>query len=261
MRISLVNGSTIYPLAGQAGVAESVHASASDFRIEGDIAKQTSLRVRADNAQTWDRRNLQTAIQFGTVRTFETCLLAEKFAADYDETYPRSGVLVIEGTGGTGYPDSILIAGDLTTDGFTPIPNPPAIDWYATTTIGGQPYQIYGDGTGDYCVVFDDGGGGFLHWLMEVGGSVWTSTEDVTSPDLVTTWTPTAPATGTPTVIGNHPDHRYLLDAVLDPPARQVIGCSVLLRYTATGGRLASGLPGTWSSDIPWPVGGNWEDS
>lgn len=254
MRIALLNGTMIYPLAGQAGVPESVHSSASGYRIEGGIAKQTALRVRADNAQTWDRKNLATSLAFGTVRTFATCLLAEKFAADYDETFPRSGVIVLAGTGGTGYPDTIIVAGDLTTDGSTPAVFP-TLEYAGV--VNTRP--AHEDPLAGGCSVMWMGSA----WLLSHIGDVplFSSTQAVASADLVTSWTPIGAATGTPALFGSYPDNRYLLDAVLDPPAREVIGCSVILRYTATGGRLAPGLPGTWSSDIPWPVGGNWEDS
>ena len=253
MRISLLNGTTIYPLAGQAGVAESVHSSAADYSVEPEISKQTSLRVRADHAVTWDRRNLRTTIRFSTVRTFATCLLAEKFANDYDETIPRSGILIIEGTGGTGYPDTIIVAGDLTTDGSTPAVFPTLE--YAGLFNGRPEHNDPVDSdTAAYWAV--------TQWELFLAGiGLFSSTEDVATADLVTTWTPIPPATGAPRLIGSYPDNRHLLDAVIDPPSRQVIGCSVLLSYSVTGGRLAADLPGTWSSEIPWPVGGNWEDS
>ena len=253
MRISLLNGTTIYPLAGQAGVAESVHSSAADYSVEPEISKQTSLRVRAEHAVTWDRKNLKTTIRFSTVRTFATCLLAEKFANDYDETVPRSGILIIEGTGGTGYPDTIIVAGDLTTDGSTPAAFPTLE--YDTMYLGHAEYSDPADSTTN--AIWADG-----TWEISLADVLlFTSTEDVASPDLVTAWTPFYPATGAPRLIGSYPDNRHLLDAVIDPPSRQVIGCSVLLSYSVTGGRLAADLPGTWSSEIPWPVGGNWEDS
>ena len=156
MLVSLVNGITTYYLAGQAGVAESVHSSASNVKIAAGISKQTSRYVRAAAAATRDRLNLQTEIRFTTVRTFATPALAELFAADYDTTYPRSGYVFLTTTGAT-------------------------------------------------------------------------------------------------------PSWRYLPDAVVDPPEREVIGCSVILNYTITGGLMSTDIPGTWSSEIPWPVGGNWE--
>ena len=252
MRIALLNGTMIYPLAGQAGVPESVHSSASGYRIEGGIAKQTALRVRADNAQTWDRKNLATTIAFGTVRTFATCLLAETFAADYDATFPRSGVLVLAGTGGGGYPDEIIVAGDLTTNGSIPAVFP-TLEYAGT--VNGRP--AHDDPLAGGCSVQWTGS----VWLLSHTGDVplFSSTQNVATADLVTAWTPVGSATGTPALIGSYADNRYLLDAVIDPPAREVIGCSVILRYTVTGGRMATAIAGTWSSEIPWPVGGNWE--
>lgn len=251
MRISLLNGTTIYPLAGQAGVPESVHSSASGYRIEGEIAKQTGLRVRADHATTWDRKNLKTTLAFDTVRTFATCLLAEKFSADYDETFPRSGVIIIAGTGGTGVPTSILVAGDVT-DGGDPVVFPLL---EAAGTLNGRPQYLdpLDADTGVYW--------GGVAWVIKKAtmGIMFTSADDVASPDLCTTWAEIGGFTGHPVCIGTYPYSRYLLDAVIDPPGRVVIGCSVMLSYTATGGRLATEIAGTWSSEIPWPVGGNWE--
>jgi hypothetical protein len=254
MRAYLINGGTIYPLAGQAGVAESVHSSVAELRINGEIAKQTAQRVRADAAQTWDRKNLKTTVQFSTVRTFSTPADAELWSADYDETFPRSGVLGLIPSGMTSEPDSIIVAGDLTSDGTTPLVFP-RLEYYGITSGRAE----YNDPLDNDTAVFWTGS----EWSLCITGigPVFSSTEDVASPELVTTWTSTAPATGTPALIGDYPDHRYLLEAVLDPPDRRVIGCSVILSYTATGGRLANDLPGTWNSDIPWPVGGNWEDS
>ena len=99
MRISLLNGSTTYHLAGQAGVAESVHSSAAGVQIGATIQKQTALRVRADAAVTYDRANLQTTVSFSTVRTFATTDEAELWALDYDATYPRTGTLTMASTG------------------------------------------------------------------------------------------------------------------------------------------------------------------
>lgn len=155
MRISLQNGDTLYPLAGEDGVSERVHSQAADIRIDPRIAKQTAERVRANHAITWDRKNLQNTITFATVRTFASPDAAAAWALDVDGMIPRSGTLVMD-------------------SGVASI--------------------------------------------------------------------------------------RYMEAAVVDPPSRRVSGCSVLLSYTATGGAITAGIPGIWSSDIPWAVGGNWED-
>lgn len=252
MRISLLNGSTIYPLAGQAGVAESVHSSAADLRINGEIAKQSARFVRGDNAKTWDRKGLATSIGFSTARTFASVMLAEQWAADYDTTLPRSGVLVLESTGSSGIPSAMTVTADLTIDGTAPAVFPQLA--YSSMVVGRPRFENV-----DGSYVEWDG----TYWLLNHGPSAsqWLSTDNVATPDLIITWIPDAPATGIPVLIGTYPYCRYLIDAVVDPPDRQVIGCSVILRYTATGGALVAGIPGTWSSDIPWPVGGNWEDS
>jgi hypothetical protein len=47
-------------------------------------------------------------------------------------------------------------------------------------------------------------GSWFIGAITETGSAEWSSTDEVATPDLVTTWTPEAPATGTPTVTA-HP--------------------------------------------------------
>jgi hypothetical protein len=43
-------------------------------------------------------------------------------------------------------------------------------------------------------------GSWFIGAITETGSAEWSSADEVATPDLVTTWTPVAPATGTPTV-------------------------------------------------------------
>ena len=90
-------------------------------------------------------------------------------------------------------------------------------------------------------------------WLVSHTGDMplFSSAQTAATPDLVTSWTPVGAATGTPVPVGSYADSRYLLDAVVAPPSRQVIGCSVELRYSATGGILATEISGTWSAEIP----------
>ena len=47
-------------------------------------------------------------------------------------------------------------------------------------------------------------GSWFIGAITETGSAEWSSTDEVATPDLVTTWTPTGDATGTPTVTA-HP--------------------------------------------------------
>lgn len=97
MRISLLNGTTLYPLAGQDGVSERVHSSAGDLRINGQVETQVVNRVRATYGLMLDRGNLLQTVAFTTHRQFNTAEEAERFASDYDATFARTGTLVIEG--------------------------------------------------------------------------------------------------------------------------------------------------------------------
>lgn len=97
MRISLLNGTTLYPLAGQSGVSERVHSSAGDLRINGQVETQIVNRVRATHGLMLDRGNLLQTLSFTTMRKFATAEECQRFANDYDATFARTGTLVIEG--------------------------------------------------------------------------------------------------------------------------------------------------------------------
>lgn len=58
---------------------------------------------------------------------------------------------------------------------------------------------------------------------------------------------------------------RYLVDVVISPPSRRVVGCSALLEYTATGGGIIAGpsadvatgtITVTGTSDFTWGISG-----
>lgn len=145
MRVALKVGSTIYPLAGQAGVDERTHSSASNFTISAQSVQDLIQRVRAASAQVVDRGNLSTTIRFSTTRVFATPAAAFLYSLDHDSLIPRQGVLVLD--------------------------------------------------------------------AVAPGGAV---------------------------------SSRWLMDMVINPPLRRVIGCTVLLDYTATGGAIVNeGLPET----------------
>lgn len=105
MRISLVNNGITYPLAGQSGVPEGTHSSAGDFQISGDISQQTERRVRATEAETYDRGNLLTTIRFSTVRTFGSAGAAEVWSLGHDAATPRTGTLQFTATSGEPWED------------------------------------------------------------------------------------------------------------------------------------------------------------
>ncbi len=102
MRIGLYNGSTLYPLAGAAGVDERTHSSAADFSIASNIQLQTAQKTRAANAAHFDRLNLVTAVAFSSTRLFATRALAEQYALDYDLAAPRTGILYLTTVGDDG---------------------------------------------------------------------------------------------------------------------------------------------------------------
>lgn len=164
MRISLKVGSTIYPLAGEAGVDERSHTSAGDFRISAQAQQELIQRVRAATVKGVDRGNLSTTITFSTSRVFATVAEAFLYSLDHDGALPRAGTLILE-----------------------------------TAKPSGAAYS------------------------------------------------------------------RHLMDVVISPPSRRVVGCSVLLDYTATGGGIIAG-PGadvatgsitvTGTSNFTWWISG-----
>jgi hypothetical protein len=90
------------------------------------------------------------------------------------------------------------IVGTLTSDGSTPVVFP--ILPYTGITDGKPAYE---QSLGNAALWVTDDGVNF-EWEIASGGGVWRSDEDVATPDLVTTWTPISPTTGTPTVTA-HP--------------------------------------------------------
>ena len=100
MRISLLAGSTVYPLAGQAGVDEHIHSSADGIEIEPECEVQEIRRVRAAHAVFIDRGNRIFRVKFATTRLFATPAEAEMYCLDYDADMPRAGTLIMEETGG-----------------------------------------------------------------------------------------------------------------------------------------------------------------
>jgi hypothetical protein len=98
MRVSLLVGSTLYPLAGEDGVSERVHSSAADFSVDPQAESQYISRVRASTGAVVDRGNLLTRISFTTTRKFPTVPHASMWLLDYDRTTPREGIVVLEDT-------------------------------------------------------------------------------------------------------------------------------------------------------------------
>ncbi len=93
MKIALRHEGTDYWLAGEPAIAQAVHASAGDLRINGQINIDSQSRVRAVSMAFRDRGNLRQDISFSTSRKFATTGEADAFAATYDAVMPRTGYL------------------------------------------------------------------------------------------------------------------------------------------------------------------------
>jgi len=90
----------------------------------------------------------------------------------------------------------MIVTGSLTSNGSTAVTFPPLI--YAGQENGKPAYTESAlDTESSEIYVFWDA----EKWTLKHSGSTrWQSTQNVVSPDLVTTWTAVSPATGTPTV-------------------------------------------------------------
>ena len=96
MRIGLENGGTTYWLAGEPGVAESVHSSVRDYTLNGDRQLDVAQIVRADFTRQFDRGQQPNVVSFGTTRTFATADLCFLYTLDYLDNVPLTGTLIFE---------------------------------------------------------------------------------------------------------------------------------------------------------------------
>lgn len=225
MRISLLADSTVYPLAGEAGVSERAHSSAGDFRQQPTANTQLVQKVRAANAEPLDRGNLLEVITFSTARQFASAAEAWLWSLDYDRTMPRAGTLVLEAIAAGGgvstrhllnalvAPPQRTVTGatvrlDYTVQGSNIIvvlvatgnmivasADFPALDgvWENIGSAGSDRDQYTTAAVDAMQWVV-----GFPKWQIFRDGLVTLeSTEDVATPDLVTTWTEVWPGSGT----------------------------------------------------------------
>ena len=89
MRIALQNGGSTYWLAGEPGVAESVHSSVRDYALNGDRQIDVANVVRADFTRQFDRGQQPNVVTFGTTRTFTTADLCFLYTLDYLDNIER----------------------------------------------------------------------------------------------------------------------------------------------------------------------------
>jgi hypothetical protein len=96
MRIGLENGGTIYWLAGESGVAESIHSSVADYSLSGDRQLDIAPIVKADVTRQFDRGNQPNEVTFSTTRKFTTADLCFIYTLDYLENIPLTGTLIFQ---------------------------------------------------------------------------------------------------------------------------------------------------------------------
>ena len=156
MKIALKNGDTDFWLAGEPGVAQSVHSSAGNLRFSGDISIDPQGRVRARSMAFRDRGNLAETISFTTSRKFDTTDEADEWAATYSAVHPR-----------TGYLDLYNEAGDCIARLDNAVVRPPQRE------VIGVSVQLSYTVTGGEILV-PDGGGSFETPEMMMGGEVVT---------------------------------------------------------------------------------------
>jgi hypothetical protein len=156
MKIALRHEDTDYWLAGEPSISQSVHTSAGDVRINGQISLDPQSRVRAVSMQFRDRKNLRTDISFGTVRKFANTAEAEEYCATYDVVHPR-----------TGYLDFYDEAGVVFARMVNAVVLPPSRQPVGVSVI--MVYQVVGG-----AILVADGDGGFDTPEITMGGEVVT---------------------------------------------------------------------------------------
>lgn len=96
MRVALIKDGITYWLAGDPALGEREFSSSSGLRVEAQIDIQEDHFIRAAAGKLRDRKNLVTTVSFSTTRKFATPTAAELFALDYDRTFARDGLLMLE---------------------------------------------------------------------------------------------------------------------------------------------------------------------
>ena len=96
MRIALQTNTSTYWLAGEDGVAESVHSSARDFTLTGERQLGVEQLVKTAFTKQFDRESQTNEVTFGTSRTFATSEACFLFELDYSENIPLEGSIIFE---------------------------------------------------------------------------------------------------------------------------------------------------------------------
>ena len=96
MRIGLQSGGNTYWLAGESGVAESVHSSVRDYTLTGDRQLEVAKLVKTPFSRQFDRESQTNEVSFGSTRTFTSADLCFIFTLDYLDNIPLTGTLIFE---------------------------------------------------------------------------------------------------------------------------------------------------------------------
>jgi hypothetical protein len=236
MRIALKVGETYHWLAGEPEVSPRTHSWAADFQLSPQSVVQIAQFVRGAHAKPIDRGNLLQEVRFTTTRQFANPAEALLWCLDYDGAFPRSGELIFEAIAPNGGvtrrkmlttvvdPPSRRIIGatalvDYTVKGGAVEPmTSPDMAVSGTLTSNGSTTVVFANliyaGLINSKAAYTDNGllTGYtqsVQWFYSMFGSYWylagptygwVSTEDVATPDLVTTWAPGSAETGTPVV-------------------------------------------------------------
>ena len=94
MRIALESGGVTYWLAGETGVAESVHSSVRDYALSGERQQESPTLVKTPFTRQFDRQSQTNEVSFGTTRTFATADLCFLYTLDYLDNVPLTGTLL-----------------------------------------------------------------------------------------------------------------------------------------------------------------------
>ena len=185
MICNLTIGATVVELAGGLGRASET----SGLRIGIEPSFERVAYIGVNEARQFTRPGASVSVSFDSAQTFATLNDAETYILGLPaDLIDQTGATAEIGHG----TDFLTITGTLTSDGSSPVVFP---DLYYDS--GANKWSDNVGGTADYQITGSSGA-----WSMTsvLDVATWTSSDAVARPDLVTTWTPTAPATGTPVV-------------------------------------------------------------
>lgn len=189
MICNLTIGATVVELAGGLGRTSET----SGLRIDVQPAFERVAYIGVNEARQYARPGASVSVSFDSSQTFATLALAEAYILGLPAD-------LIDQTGATA-----AIGHEVPTIVVTGTLSPSAAGTYTFKDItNGRPaYEKGTPGVDGYSGIYWEG----AFWLLFVITDFdpltvrdWQSASDVATPDLATGWTPSSPATGTPTL-------------------------------------------------------------